>query len=75
MGYGLVSRVHGFHEFFRDIMDDIIAFLGAHPGLRSHQPVALGQGHEHRIRIGSELERTFAEGRRKGQGRGYTISQ
>jgi len=66
---GFVSRIGRLHELFPEVMNDVVSFLGAHPCLRSHQSIALGQGHEHRVRIIPELEGAFAEGRGNGQGR------
>ena len=64
----LVLGMHRFHELLPDVMNDVVAFLGRHPGLRPHQAIAFGQGPEHRIGIGSKLQFACSEspGHRQG---------
>ena len=66
--------MHRLHELLPDVVDDIIAFLGCHPCLRTHESVTLGQGLEHGVGVCAELQFTGPEGSGHRQRRFFAIA-
>mgnify|MGYP004174011381 CR=1 FL=1 len=66
--------MHRLHEFFTDVMDDIVTLLRSHPRLRSHEPITLGEGLKHGIGVGAKFEFARAKGACNRQGRRLAVA-